>query len=121
MVINDIQYNKIHLKTIEVVSFQQNTLFAQKYIIIHVQNCRNQKIFRRLTTGPASIGRESGNERGQDRKRKRERRGEGMKVRKWNGRGKKGGMDIKGEKEEEIGGKGWEGGWGEGCAHRYRV
>jgi hypothetical protein len=30
-------------------------------------------------------------------------------------------MDIKGEKEEEIGEKGWEGGWGEGYAHRYRV
>jgi hypothetical protein len=31
MVMNDIQYNKTHLKTTEVVSFQQSTLIAQKY------------------------------------------------------------------------------------------
>jgi hypothetical protein len=48
-------------------------------------------MFRGITTGPASIGWENGDERGQDGKRKRERRGEGMKGRKWNGRGKKGG------------------------------
>jgi hypothetical protein len=48
-------------------------------------------MFRGITTGLASIGWENGDERGQDGKRKGERRGEGMKERKWNGRGKKGG------------------------------
>jgi hypothetical protein len=44
-----------------------------------------------------------------------------MKGRKWNGREeRREGRGIRGEKGEEIGGKGWEGGWGEGCAHRYR-
>jgi hypothetical protein len=62
MVMNVIQYNKTHLKTIEVVPFQRNTLLAQKYIKIHVQNCRNPKIFRQITSGPASTGRESGDE-----------------------------------------------------------
>jgi hypothetical protein len=33
-------------------------------------------------------------------------------------RGKEG-RDIRGKKGEEIGGTGWEGGWGEGCVHRY--
>jgi hypothetical protein len=79
MVLNDIQNNKTHLKTIEVVSFQQNTLLAKKYINIHVQNCRSPKIFRDITSDPASTGRESGDERGQDEKGKRERRREGMK------------------------------------------
>jgi hypothetical protein len=82
MVMNEIQYNKTHLKTIEVVSFQQNTLLAPKYIKIRVQNCRNPKIFREITSGPASTGRGSGGERGQDGKGKRERRGEGVKGRK---------------------------------------
>jgi hypothetical protein len=57
MVLNDIQNNKTHLKTIEVVSFQ----LAKKYI-----------------SDPISTGRESGDERGQDEKGKRERRREGM-------------------------------------------
>jgi hypothetical protein len=90
MVLNNIQYNKTHLKTIEVVSFQQNTLLAQKYIKIHVQNCRNPKIFRQITSGPASTRRESEDEGGQNGKGKRERRGEGMKGRKWNGREEEG-------------------------------
>jgi hypothetical protein len=79
MVMNDIQYDKTHLKTIQVVSFQQNTLLAQKYIKIHVQDCRNPKIFRQITSGPASTRRESEDEGGQNGKEKRERRGEGMK------------------------------------------
>jgi hypothetical protein len=121
MVLNDIQNNKTHLKTIEVVSFQQNTLLAKKYINIHVRNCRSPKIFRDITSDPASTGRESGDERGQDEKGKRERRREGMKGRKWNGReGRRDWRDIREEKGEEIGGKWLEGGWGEGCAHRYR-
>jgi hypothetical protein len=38
-----------------------------------------------------------------------------------NGReGRREERDISGEKGEEIGGTGWEGGWGEGCARRYR-
>jgi hypothetical protein len=78
MVLNDIQNNKTHLKTIEVVSFQQNTLLAKKYINIHVQNCTSPKIFRDITSDPASTGRESGNERGQDEKGKREMRREGI-------------------------------------------
>ena len=86
MVLNDIQNNKTHLKTIEVVSFQQNTLLAKKYINIHVRNCRSPTIFRDITSDPASTGRESGDERGQDEKGKRERRREGMKGRKWNRR-----------------------------------
>jgi hypothetical protein len=62
MVMNDIQYNKTHLKTIQVVSFQQITLLAQKYIKIHEQNCRNPKSFRQITSGPASTRRESEDE-----------------------------------------------------------
>jgi hypothetical protein len=43
-----------------------------------------------------------------------------MKGRKRNGReGRREGRDIRGENGEEIGGTGWEDGWGEGCAHRY--
>jgi hypothetical protein len=107
------------LKTTEVVSFPQNTLLAQKYIEIHVQNYKNSKIFRKIISGPASTGREIRDGRGQDGKGKR--RGEGMKGRKWNGReGRREGSDIRGEKGEEIGGTRWKGGWGEGCAHRYR-
>jgi hypothetical protein len=60
MVMNDIEYNKTHLKTIEVVSFQQSTLIAQKYKKHLVQNCRNPKIFLEITSGAASTGRESG-------------------------------------------------------------
>jgi hypothetical protein len=44
-----------------------------------------------------------------------------MKGRKWNGEeGRREGRDIRGKKGEEMGGTGWENGWGEGCAHRYR-
>jgi hypothetical protein len=75
MVLNDIQNNKTHLKTIEVVSFQQNTLLAKKYISIHVQNCRSPKIFRDITSDPASTGRES-RTRG-DRMRRGRERGDG--------------------------------------------
>jgi hypothetical protein len=74
MVLNDIQNNKTHLKTIEVVSFQ----LAKKYINSHVQNCRSPNIFRDITSDPISTGRESGDERGQDEKGKRERRRDGM-------------------------------------------
>jgi hypothetical protein len=99
MVLNDIQNNKTHLKTIAVVSFQKNTLLAKKYINIHVQNCRRPNIFRDITSDPASTGRESGNERGQDEKVKRERRREGVKGRKWNGReGRRDWRDVREEK-----------------------
>jgi hypothetical protein len=67
MVMNDIEYNKTHLKTIEVVSFQQSTLIAQKYKKLHVQNCRNPKIFLEITSGAASTGRESGVDMSEDR------------------------------------------------------
>jgi hypothetical protein len=44
-----------------------------------------------------------------------------MKGRKWNGREeRREGRGIRGKKGDEISGKGWESGWGEGCAHRYR-
>jgi hypothetical protein len=91
MVMNDIYYNKTHLKIIEVVSFQRNTLnktifLGQKYSKTHVQNYRNSKIIREINQGPASTGREIGEGTGWDGKRKREGKGKGMKGRKWNGR-----------------------------------
>jgi hypothetical protein len=73
---------------------------------IHVKNCRSPNIFRDITSDPASTGRESGDERGQDEKGKRERRREGTKGRKWNGgERRRDWRDIKEEKGEEIGGK----------------
>jgi hypothetical protein len=90
-----ISSNKIHLKTIEVVSFQQNTLFAQNTFKFLYKTAEILKFSGKYNhvTGPASMGWESVDERGQDGKGKRERRGEGMK-----------GREMEQEKEE---GSGW--------------
>jgi hypothetical protein len=85
--LNDIQNNKTHLKTIEVVSFQQNTLLAKKHINIHVQNCTSPNIFRDITSDPASTGRESGT-RG-DRMRRGRGRGDGKVWKEENGTGER--------------------------------